>query len=51
MKATLSPVSCDDDEGGSSNPLTSLDLPSYTKNTVWNRAKALWFLLQVILVH
>ena len=41
MKATLSPVSCDDDEGGSSNPLTNLDLPSYKKDNVWKRAKAL----------
>ena len=41
MKATLGPVSCDDDEGGSSHPLTSLDLPSYVMETVWNRAKAL----------
>ena len=40
MKATLSPVPCNDDEDGSSNPLTSLDLPSYVKDTVWNRAKA-----------
>ena len=41
MKATLSPVSCHVDEGGSSNPLTSLDLQSYVKDNVLNRAKAL----------
>ena len=41
MKATLCSVSSDDNEGGSSNPLNELDLPSYVKETVWNRAKAL----------
>ena len=41
MKATLCPISCDSDEVGPSNPIGNLDLPSYVKETVWNRAKVL----------
>jgi len=41
MKATLCPISCYSGEVGPSNPIGNLDLPSYVKETVWNRAKAL----------
>ena len=51
MKATLCPISCDSDEVGPSNPIGNLDLPSYVKETVWNRAKALTDDKSAVYIH